>query len=127
MWPDPDDPFTPQWLPSDSDKAVLWKMHEAGRCPQCGTFPDEWPDSRLEDPPYVAEPYRCAGCAEIADEREHVPSGRDGAGVYVRLVGLDPDLIDDVEAERDARHRAAKHIVVGEDPAKLSEPGPFAG
>lgn len=125
MWPNPLDPTEPQWSRADVDKAVLWQVHEQDRCQLCGTFPDDWPQDDRDFPPFIGEPYRCKGCAELDMVRdEEVPKeGDDARGVYVRLIPFDPDLIDKYEADADERRKRALRV----DESKLDEPGPLAG
>lgn len=124
VWPNPDDPLEAQWLRSDVNYAVMYRQHESERCLMCGSLPREWPDDTRQDPPYIAQPYRCAGCAEIADERDGVPNGREGHGVYVRLERFDREQIERYEREAEQRRIAkAKEDL---DSRKLIEPGPLA-
>ena len=126
MWPNPDDPTVPQWLPLDREHALLWQQHEAARCPGCGAFPDDFPkDERLELPPYIAVPYRCGFCADIATVRaEEVPDDEERSrGVYVGLEPFDEDRIDEYEAESQKRREAIVRAEKELDPAKLNEGG----
>jgi hypothetical protein len=69
------------WADSDQDKALAWIAHDRGKCPYCGTFPDEWigPDGMsLEPPPYGVSAVRCYGCVALKDERDLLPEDDTG-------------------------------------------------
>jgi hypothetical protein len=77
------------WDEEDQAKALAYQRWTAARCPQCGSFPDEWLDERgrlLIDPPYEAEIVSCNGCRAVAEVQEeahrHDP---DDKGLRVRL------------------------------------------
>ena len=119
--PNPYDPEEPYWLPGDVATAIAWRMHEAGRCPRCGTFDEDWPDDYREDPTYETIEHRCAGCRAIAEANEKIPSGEKGAMVRLRAYDVDRSVIEaEAAEERDARK--AEHPP---DPVRPSVRGPL--
>lgn len=49
-------------------------MYEAARCPNCGTFPNDWIDpedgTQMEPPPLEVKTIKCYGCIDLEDTRE---------------------------------------------------------
>jgi hypothetical protein len=51
------------WDRDDRDKALWFHIHEAQRCPGCGTRPEEWDPACGGDlHAYHMEPVHCRGC-----------------------------------------------------------------
>lgn len=74
------------WTEADRDKAIWWSIHEAQKCPRCGTREEEWDPQRGGSiHAYHAVEHKCWGCvakdgAEKKLERDPAP------GLSVRLV-----------------------------------------
>lgn len=61
------------WDPSDQDKAIAWVIHNMSKCPQCGTFPEDYMGDNgrpLEPPPMVVKTKRCYGCVLLDDNQK---------------------------------------------------------
>lgn len=89
------------WTDEDRTLALAFERWAARHCSHCGTRSDEWVDPAtgrtVLEQPYVAEPARCYGCAEMdAVSAELRKAGGDLEGVRVRLRPFDPER-DDVE------------------------------
>lgn len=62
-----------RWEPQDQDAALAWSEHDAQRCPDCGTHPDEWDERRGgHRHAYVVDVKRCPGCERHELGSEHV-------------------------------------------------------
>lgn len=78
------------WDELDQDKSIAWMLDERAKCPECGTYPDEWLDDSGRDvdpPPYVTEIVRCIGCVHQDDAHKRIP--KDLVGAKVRFVPFD--------------------------------------
>lgn len=81
LWPDPDDPYAPQWAEDDQDKAVSYLRWKAQCCHGCGAHPSEWAyleDGTIDeqDPPYEVRRTSCLGCQMTGDARKDIPADR---------------------------------------------------
>jgi hypothetical protein len=72
------------WPESDQDAALTWQAHEARKCTECGTHPDDWAQNWWYA--WEAEAYRCRGCQVVGDKRDEIQKqDKRGNGVHVRL------------------------------------------
>lgn len=86
-----------RWTDEDRDKARAVEIHLRSRCPECGTFDDDWRDPvtrrALAEPRWMPTSHRCEGCRTIAEERADIPDGE--KGVFVGLIPwVDLELVD---------------------------------
>lgn len=75
------------WPDEEQDKHLALYLHEQGRCPHCGTVPDDWLDDDgeyIEPPPYVAVSHLCGGCQTIQDKIAEIPE-KDRGKYHVTL------------------------------------------
>ncbi len=75
------------WDETDQEAAIEYELHNAERCPHCGTFADEWLDDKgrhKEPQPYIAHTVNCLGCEAIAESRERIPD-KQRSHIYVFL------------------------------------------
>lgn len=82
------------WDDDDQDAALAWQAHEAGRCPSCGTHPDEWTESLGgHRDAYHGELVICPGCQQLDATRSNHEKGAGkmpGAHVILRARKEEP-------------------------------------
>lgn len=79
------------WPDEDQGKAIAWQIEQSERCPTCGTFHWEW---GTEDEPieaYVADGFRCMGCAAREIEQDRRKDEPDTPGVRLVLYPKGPE------------------------------------
>ena len=77
------------WDPDDRNKALWWIIHQRQRCPNCGTRPEVFDESRGGDlHAYVSEPHHCRGCEIMAQGQDWLDAHRKEVrrGTAMRLV-----------------------------------------
>lgn len=73
VWPNPDDPHEPYWLPLDAGKAITYVEWEAEKHDRCGQHPAAWSDEHgveLDDPPFEVVSWHCTPCELLDDWAE---------------------------------------------------------
>ena len=63
-----------EWTTHDREKAVAYVVHESGRCKECGTHPDDWPEE-TDTPPLEPFATRCYGCVTL---NQYIQTYKDG-------------------------------------------------
>jgi hypothetical protein len=75
-----------EWSNDDQDKVLAWINYRHERCPNCGTFPDEWLDREgktLSPPPHMVSSIKCYGCKALEDEKEMLSGTERGLYFYL--------------------------------------------
>lgn len=91
----------PYWTDEDQDKVMMFLAWKAELCPQCGTKNSDWVDDKgrlLEEPLYEAVSFKCEGCAQVEQLRDHVPDK--AKGVYCFAQAYNPDNPSELEKRR---------------------------
>jgi hypothetical protein len=77
------------WDEHDQEAAIEYELHAGERCPNCGTFPDEWLNDKGQPhtvDPYIAHTVNCLGCETLSAARDEIPDKqRDHIYVFLRL------------------------------------------
>lgn len=99
-----------EWTDGDRAAALGWLLDQHSRCPNCGTYEDEWRGENKRPkvpPPYVPDTVRCLGCEALQQEQEEVArvgqKGRPQKGVRVILRPFD------LETERERARREERN------------------
>lgn len=75
-----------RWTQEDRDKAIAYERHLLERCPNCGTFYEDWRDPEtkkwLEEPRYQPVAKRCPGCEVLGEARDEIPE-HDRSSAYI--------------------------------------------
>lgn len=84
-----------RWSRDDQDKAIAWMQHTQAKCPNCGTFPEDWltSEGRMKiPPPFEAHDRTCYGCQQIGRYNKYLEKeGGEAAGRIVVLLPADPN------------------------------------
>lgn len=73
VWPNPEDPAEPYWLPLDREKAIVFLEWESEKHADCGQHPHDWSDElgiELKDPPFEVVDWHCPSCELLEDWAE---------------------------------------------------------
>lgn len=68
-----------EWSAFDQEAEISYMVYRGTRCPNCGTFPEDWLDEKgehIEPTPYVPKSVACLGCETLEETRAQIPDNR---------------------------------------------------
>lgn len=87
------------WPKTDQDAALAWQSHEARRCSQCGTHPDDYdPDAGGRRHAWHPAVEVCEGCAATARGQESLQQHLEahGARLVLTTEAWRPPIVEEV-------------------------------
>lgn len=71
------------WLEEDQQAALAWQAHEARRCPQCGTHPEDYRNDGRGPNDVHFHGRTCQGCRDADRARSNLGDALERPGVSV--------------------------------------------